>query len=170
MAASSGGPRRSSTRRRRLNAILLSIIGFVVLLMIIGALAGPHGTKPSSAQSNVTPTASTLATASINSAAVSQSAASPVRSTHAAALSSPRPASQRPATSRPSTRKPLPVRSARPTPTAAAPAGCYPKTNGGNCYVAGEYCRNSDHDMTGVAGNGEAIKCEDNNGWRWEPA
>ena len=54
MAASSGGPRRSSTRRRRLNAILLSIIGFVVLLMIIGALAGPHGTKPSSAQSNVT--------------------------------------------------------------------------------------------------------------------
>jgi hypothetical protein len=23
--------------------------------------------------------------------------------------------------------------------------------------------------MTGVAGNGEPIICEDNNGWRWEP-
>jgi hypothetical protein len=23
--------------------------------------------------------------------------------------------------------------------------------------------------MTGVAGNGEAIICENNNGWRWEP-
>jgi hypothetical protein len=24
--------------------------------------------------------------------------------------------------------------------------------------------------MSGVAGNGEAITCEDNNGWRWEPS
>jgi hypothetical protein len=24
--------------------------------------------------------------------------------------------------------------------------------------------------MSGVAGNGEAITCEYNNGWRWEPA
>jgi hypothetical protein len=23
--------------------------------------------------------------------------------------------------------------------------------------------------VSGVAGDGEAIKCEDNNGWRWEP-
>jgi hypothetical protein len=27
----------------------------------------------------------------------------------------------------------------------------------------------SDHGKTGVAGDGAAIKCEDNNGWRWEP-
>lgn len=54
----------------------------------------------------------------------------------------------------------------QPTPTPS----CYPLTNGGNCYEPGEYCRNSDHGATGVAGNGEAIICEDNNGWRWEPA
>lgn len=57
-------------------------------------------------------------------------------------------------------------------PTQAAPttpAGCQPLTNGGNCYEPGEYCRNSDHGATGVAGDGERIECEDNNGWRWEP-
>jgi hypothetical protein len=57
-----------------------------------------------------------------------------------------------------------------PSPSAAPPpAFCYPKTNSGNCYEPGEFCRTSDHGMTGVAGNGEKIICEDNNGWRWEP-
>jgi hypothetical protein len=28
----------------------------------------------------------------------------------------------------------------------------------------------SDAGMSGIAGNGEAIICEDNNGLRWEPA
>lgn len=46
---------------------------------------------------------------------------------------------------------------------------CTPLTNGGNCYEPGEFCRNSDHGVSGVAGNGERIRCEDNNGWRWEP-
>jgi hypothetical protein len=39
----------------------------------------------------------------------------------------------------------------------------------GTCYEPGEYCRDDDHYMTGVAGDGEAIECEDNDGWRWEP-
>jgi hypothetical protein len=55
----------------------------------------------------------------------------------------------------------------QPTPTAAPQ--CYPLTNSGNCYEPGEYCRNSDHGATGIAGDGEPIKCIDNNGWRWEP-
>ena len=53
------------------------------------------------------------------------------------------------------------------TPPAAS---CYPLTNGGNCYEPGEFCRASDHGASGVAGDGEAITCEDNNGWRWEPS
>lgn len=61
---------------------------------------------------------------------------------------------------------PNPVPTPVPTP---APASCYPLTNGGNCYEPGEYCRNTDHGVTGTAGNGEAIQCLDNNGWRWEP-
>ncbi len=74
----------------------------------------------------------------------------------------------------PATTAPAPVatvHAASPTPPAATTsAACYPKTNAGNCYKPGEYCRDSDHDMTGVAGDREAIKCENVGGWRWEPA
>jgi hypothetical protein len=59
---------------------------------------------------------------------------------------------------------------AAPTQTAAAPAGCYPTSNEGTCYEPGEYCRDDDHGSSGVAGDGKAITCEDNDGWRWEPA
>jgi hypothetical protein len=57
-----------------------------------------------------------------------------------------------------------------PPPTTAAPASCHPLSDGGNCYEPGEYCRDSDHGVTGVAGDGETITCEDNNGYRWEPS
>ena len=56
------------------------------------------------------------------------------------------------------------------TASSSAPPSCYPLTDGGNCYEPGEYCRDDDHGMSGVAGDGEAITCEDNDGWRWEPA
>jgi cardiolipin synthase A/B len=49
-------------------------------------------------------------------------------------------------------------------------SGCYPITDEGGCYMPGEYCRGDDHGVTGRAGNGEAIVCEDKNGWYWEPA
>jgi hypothetical protein len=52
----------------------------------------------------------------------------------------------------------------------SAPTGCHPLTNSGNCYEPGEYCRDDDHGASGVAGDGEAITCEDNDGWRWEPS
>jgi hypothetical protein len=49
-------------------------------------------------------------------------------------------------------------------------SGCQPQTNKGNCYEPGEFCRKGDHGASGVAGDGERIVCEDNDGWRWEPA
>jgi hypothetical protein len=55
-----------------------------------------------------------------------------------------------------------------PTPT-PTPTGCHPIASTGNCYEPGEYCPTADHGMTGVAGDGKTIICEDNNGWRWEP-
>jgi hypothetical protein len=64
----------------------------------------------------------------------------------------------------PAPRKPKP-----PPPPPPPPPGCYPLTNSGNCYEPGEYCRADDHGTSGVAGDGESIICEDNNGWRWEP-
>jgi hypothetical protein len=65
-----------------------------------------------------------------------------------------------------------PVAPAAPPVTAAAPpaAACSPQTSSGNCYKPGEFCPKSDHDASGVAGDGENITCENNDGWRWEPA
>jgi hypothetical protein len=54
------------------------------------------------------------------------------------------------------------------SPTTAA--SCYPLSDEGTCYEPGEYCRDDDHGVSGVAGDGENIVCEDNDGWRWEPA
>jgi hypothetical protein len=59
---------------------------------------------------------------------------------------------------------------AAPTHAAPTPAGCHPLSNEGTCYEPGEYCRDDDHGTSGVAGDGKAITCEDNDGWRWEPA
>ena len=65
---------------------------------------------------------------------------------------------------------PAPPQTTAPAAAPSTPSGCRPLTNGGNCYEPGEYCRNSDHGISGVAGDGKRIICEDNNGWRWEPA
>jgi hypothetical protein len=59
--------------------------------------------------------------------------------------------------------------SSAPAQPASAPS-CYPLSNEGTCYEPGEFCRESDQGMTGVAGDGEKIICEDNDGLRWEPA
>ena len=55
--------------------------------------------------------------------------------------------------------------------SSAAPsrASCHPVYNGGTCYEPGEYCRASDAGVSGVAGDGEAVVCTENNGLRWEP-
>jgi hypothetical protein len=67
---------------------------------------------------------------------------------------------------------PAPPTSAAPAPSTSAPApsGCYPRASSGNCYEPGEFCPHADAGMHGVAGDGEAIICENNNGLRWEPA
>lgn len=70
----------------------------------------------------------------------------------------------------------VPAPAASPTPPAPAPAasptptGCYPISDEGTCYEPGEYCRADDYGTSGIAGDGEAITCEDNDGWRWEPS
>ena len=79
--------------------------------------------------------------------------------THAAPAAAPRA----PAPARRS-RRPRPVPA--PTPTHAS---CYPLSDSVTCYEPGEFCRESDHGVTGLAGDGETIRCEDNDGWRWEP-
>jgi hypothetical protein len=92
-------------------------------------------------------------------------AVSPLPST--AVAPTPAPPTAPPAVAPPAA---APPQQAPPPPPTAAPAGCHPLTNTGKCYEPGEFCRNSDHGATGRAGDGEAIICRNNNGWRWEPA
>lgn len=75
------------------------------------------------------------------------------------------PVAQAPVAQAPATHAPAP-----PAPVQAAAPSCHPLTNSGNCYEPGELCRNADHGVQGVAGDGRTIVCADNDGWRWEPA
>jgi phosphatidylserine/phosphatidylglycerophosphate/cardiolipin synthase-like enzyme len=69
----------------------------------------------------------------------------------------------------PATPPPSSVPASTPSTTAGS-SGCYPIDNEGGCYEPGEYCRDDDHGMTGRAGNGEAIICENDGGWYWKAA
>lgn len=84
----------------------------------------------------------------------------------------PAPTTAAPTTAPPNPAPPTTAPAATQAPPAASatPAGCHPLSNEGTCYEPGEYCRADDHGVSGVAGDGKAIVCEDNNGWRWEPA
>jgi hypothetical protein len=64
---------------------------------------------------------------------------------------------------------PPPATAAPPPPPPPPAATCHPLTNSGKCYEPGEFCRESDAGVIGLAGDGETIRCENNNGLRWEP-
>lgn len=71
-----------------------------------------------------------------------------------------------PVTTRPAA--PVTTRPVRPPVTATPSSGCYVDPEG-NCYRAGEFCPDALHGQT-VRGESGLIICEDNDGWRWEPA
>jgi hypothetical protein len=98
--------------------------------------------------------------------AVASTAPAVVATSAPAAVATPAP----PTTPAAATMAPSTAPAAPPTTAAASPAGCHPLSDEGTCYEPGEYCRDDDHGVSGVAGDGEAIICEDNDGWRWEPA
>jgi hypothetical protein len=112
----------------------------------------PAGT-PSPAVTKAATAAQTVTTAPPTQAQTTIAAASTQAQTTAAAQG---------------TAPPTPARTT-PAPPSAAPASCHPLSNEGTCYEPGEFCRKTDHGESGVAGDGKAIKCEDNDGWRWEP-
>jgi hypothetical protein len=145
---------------------LTGFLAFVALIIII--VAANSGGSPSSPGSGTTAGMTTTASATA-AAAPSHHAtrAAAVQKTHPKRTQTTSATSQAPASSAPAQTTPAAVVA---PPASAAPAGCRPLTNGGNCYEPGEYCRGSDHGVSGVAGDGEAITCEDNDGWRWEPS
>jgi len=168
----STGPRRRRPRGGRGNWKAAGIAGGAIGLLLITGIA--------TGCANGAPAGNTSPAATITTASPADSVAAIVASTQPTVKRTTQPARTRTATA--TSQPPAPPAPARTThaappppppstkpPASKAPASCYPLTNGGNCYEPGEYCRNSDHGVHGVAGDGEAIVCEDNNGWRWEP-
>jgi hypothetical protein len=105
--------------------------------------------------SNATPGALVVISVNVSSSGSTGSCRARLRP-RAAAVTAAAPAQP---TSPPATQPPAPQ----------PQASCYPISDEGTCYEPGEFCRDDDHGMTGLAGDGETIICEDNDGWRWEP-
>ncbi|UNS98022.1 hypothetical protein MMF93_17255 [Streptomyces tubbatahanensis] len=50
----------------------------------------------------------------------------------------------------------------------SADSNCTLTSNSGNCYAAGQFCRNRDHGATTSTASGRSIKCAyRSNAWRW---
>jgi hypothetical protein len=153
-----------------------SIITAVVGVLVIIAL-------PSVDQSPATTTTALSPTASPSPSASRSATPSPAAPAPVVVKTTPAPVTSTP----PKTTAPAPVRTSAapvysppaPAPTTQAPQpvqttaqqqSCTPLTDSGKCYTPGEYCRDDDHNMSGIDADGNPITCEDNDGWRWEPA
>lgn len=159
------------------------VAGAIFALLIIIGVAACAATKPASDVTSASSAAPTPTAASSYSAATAKTGAPPTTAraavpppTHATTPAAkpkapPKAAPAVPPTVQATAPAPPPE---QPPPTAAPPpqpkASCYPLSDENTCYEPGEYCRDSDHGKSGVAGDGKAIICEDNDGWRWEPA
>ena len=156
--------------RRAVRKVLTGFLACCGLVFVIGSTAGCG--SPSSA-TPVTTAGSLVARApagtpspAVTKAATAAQTVTTAPSTQAQTTTAP------PSTPAQGTAPSTPARTtpAPPAPPpSTAPASCYPLSNEGTCYEPGEFCRKTDHGKTGVAGDGKAIKCEDNDGWRWEP-
>jgi hypothetical protein len=144
--------------------VLTGALSSAALLIIV--IAAVNAGKPPSSPGSGT-TAGLTTSASAAPTASTMAPASTAVTASAAAASAPSEAASQPAVTAPVPTAPAAV---VVPPASTAPASCTPLTDGGKCYEPGEYCRDDDHGASGVAGDGEAITCEDNGGWRWEPA
>ena len=159
-----GGPEMTDGQNGQGSKVLTAFLAFCGLVFIIGGTVA-CGSSPSPSDS-VAGASSLVAKAPVTttSPAVTKSVTGAQTVT-----TTPSTQAQTTAAARPTTPSaPTHTTPAAP-PASSAPATCYPLSNAGHCYEPGEYCRTSDHGTSGVAGDGEAIKCEDVNGWRWEP-
>jgi hypothetical protein len=175
-----GGPERPKPWAAR-HKVLTGLLVFCGFVFVIGAAA-----KASSSSSSSRPAAATVSPTPKVPVVKARSTTRPtptaaLTSTTAAAPSTPAQttlAAQPAAPTTPVATTPAaqpavstaPVRTTPAPPPSSAPASCYPLSDEGTCYEPGEYCRDDDRGVSGVAGDGEAIICENKDGLRWEPA
>jgi hypothetical protein len=166
-----------SLRRR---GIITAITGLVVIIAVASSNPPPTATTalsptavggtvssshaPASSQPAVPAPVVTKSRTPATSAPPKTTAAAPVHTVAAPVHTSAAPVYKPPAPA-PTTKAPQPP---APAPTTAPAESCHPLTDSGKCYEPGEYCRDDDHGVSGIDADGDAIQCEDNDGWRWE--
>jgi Protein of unknown function (DUF2510) len=153
---------------------VLTVLGGLAALIIIGAIASAAGGGNARQAGNASPVvAATLTHTATPSPAPTHHAAKkntrPQETPVTAQATTPPPAATAPTVAPSHPAAPAPA-AAPSHPAAATSAGCHPLSDEDTCYKPGEYCRNANHGESGIAGDGKAIICEDNDGWRWEPA
>ncbi|MFF1368190.1 hypothetical protein [Streptomyces virginiae] len=167
--------------RSRPNAMKKRCRGALVVLAAVLSLAAcdpaaPAGTTGTSATATVgatpSPSPSVVAASPSPSASV---AVTPSAEPTTAAPTLPAPVAAPPTTKAPAPTKAAPAppaptrtRTQAPEPTKAT-ADCYPRSNAGNCYKAGQICRKADVGTSGRDANGRTIHCRDDDsvGQRW---
>lgn len=163
-----GGPqgRKPWPARHKVLTGFLLFCGLLFIIGIAAAAGSSSSSTPVPAGSSLTAKAPVVTSSPPATQTVATAPPTPAQTT-------PAPSTQAQTTAPRRTTSSTPARTTAaappPPPASPAPARCYPLSNAGHCYEPGEYCRTSDHGASGVAGDGEAIKCEAVNGWRWEP-
>ncbi|MFJ3826966.1 hypothetical protein ACIPWI_03270 [Streptomyces sp. NPDC090046] len=152
---------------------ILAVVAAVLSLAACDPAAPAAGTPSVGVTATATASASASASPSVAPTGPSPSPSASVAPTTAAPTSAA-PAVER-TTQAPEAAKPAPPAPTRtrtqapaPAPTKAS-ADCYPLSNAGNCYKAGQICRKADVGTSGRDANGRTIHCRDDDsvGQRW---
>ncbi|MFE2322436.1 hypothetical protein ACFXD5_00645 [Streptomyces sp. NPDC059385] len=152
-------------------------IGAFTVLAAVLSLTACDPATPASTPS--TPSASASAGAgagaTVSSSPTPTSSPSPSATPSAAATTTPpppAPTTEAPTKAAPAPAPPAPTRTRTqappPEPTQAS-TDCYPRSNAGNCYKAGQICRKADVGTSGRDANGRTIHCrlDSSVGQRW---
>ncbi|MFD9476719.1 hypothetical protein [Streptomyces nojiriensis] len=139
--------------------------------------ATPAGTPSTSAAVTVSASPSPIPSPSVVSASPSPSAdatptADPTTAAPTPQVPEAEPTTKAPAPTKAAPAPPAPTRTRTQAPAPAptkASTDCYPRSNAGNCYRAGQICRKADVGTSGRDANGRTIHCRDDDsvGQRW---
>ncbi|MFJ7587584.1 hypothetical protein ACIQZO_09360 [Streptomyces sp. NPDC097617] len=168
---------RTSTKahfKKRFTGVLAAVSTVLLIAACDPSATGTTTSTPSAsvtagATSSTTPASRTPSPSSTPSTAPTSASPTPPPTTDAPAAKSAAPA---PAATKPAPAPPAPTRTRTqapaPEPTKAS-TGCYPRSNAGNCYKAGQICRKADIGTSGRDANGRAIHCrvDSSVGQRW---
>ncbi|MEV7773857.1 hypothetical protein [Kitasatospora sp. NPDC086791] len=161
-------PSRISGHRRTGRAGFTGLAGFAGLVLTVGLAL--TGCDPSAAGGGATASARASATATVAAGPTSSASSAPLAPlapvtpvTPQASSAAPAAAQSQPTTStapQPKVTTAKPPADPEPEHTAAAGgAGCDIRSNAGNCYEAGQFCRNGDLGKSTHDAAGRVITC-----------